>query len=175
MSCFQRRVEFAVPIKNTLKTQRFGTLHPKTRQNHRGHVGVQGARAFPVFFKPAPAVRICLGPIRPRYCTGTASHRQTGCNRDCAFDGNLIWTARPVSTVQFPSIFAEKGEELSDETVSKRREITVSRRVLVNKRHEITGSRRVLVSKRREITVSPCFLASNLPFLARIAPKWHVK
>jgi len=38
--------------------------------------------------------------------------------------------------------------------VSKRHEITVSRRVLVSKRHEITVSRRLLVSKRREITVS---------------------
>jgi hypothetical protein len=31
--------------------------------------------------------------------------------REHAFDGSLVWTARPVATVQFPSNFFEKGEE----------------------------------------------------------------
>jgi hypothetical protein len=46
MSGFLKRVGFEGAKKKALKSQLINSLHPQSRQNHRGHGGVQGARAF---------------------------------------------------------------------------------------------------------------------------------
>ena len=62
------------------------------------------------------------------------------------FAGGLILTEHPVATVQFPSIFVEKGGDLRDETVISRRVLVNSRRVLVNTGRVLVNTRRVSVN-----------------------------